>query len=243
MSEFPIDPQDSLNRSAARKAARSATRRRRFAPLAVVAGVGATAALALSMTGTLSAFTAQITNSANTVTDGTLVMSETQTIGANTTTCTSTDGNSVAVNAATCTTINKFGGVANLVPGGTSSATIAIQNTGTATASSFTLAPGTCVQSGNVTGSATTLCSTLTIKVDKVVGGTTTNVIPAGTSLTAAQTGGPFAIGAVAPNASVTFNFTVTLPTTTGTPAVAVGNSYQGLTATQPLVWLFTAGS
>ena len=211
-------------------------RRRRFAPLAVVAGVGATAALALSMTGTLSAFTAQITNSANTVTDGTLVMSETQTVGANTTTCNSTDTNSVAVNSATCTTINKFGGVTNLVPGGTSSATIAIANTGTATASSFTLTPGTCVQTGNVTGSATDLCSKVTIKLDKVVGGTTTNVIPAGTTLAAANTNGAYSINAMAPAASVTFNFTVTLP-------AGLGNTYQGLTATQPLVWLFTAGS
>ncbi|MHA3701166.1 hypothetical protein ACXR2U_03195 [Jatrophihabitans sp. YIM 134969] len=210
--------------------------RRRFAPLAVLAGVGATAALALSTTGTLSAFTAQITNSANTVTDGTLVMTESQTVGQATTTCNSTDTNSVAVNSATCTTINKFGGVANLVPGGTSSATIVISNTGTATASAFTLTPGACAQSGNVAGSATDLCSKMTIKLDKVVGGTTTNVIPAGTTLAAANTNGAYNINSMSPNAAVTFNFTVTLP-------AGLTNAYQGLTVTQPLVWLFTAGS
>ena len=234
---MPVSPQDS-SRHFARKVGRAATRRR-FAPLAVVAGVGATAALALSMTGTLSAFTAQITNSANTVTDGTLVMSETGQNSAGTSvTCTSVDTTTVATNSATCTTINKFGYVTNLVPGGTSSASIQISNTGTANAASFTLAPGACAQSGNVTGSATDLCSKMTIKVDKVVGGTTTNVIAAGTTLAAANTAGAVSLGTVAAAGAqvYTFNFTVTLP-------AGLGNTYQGLTATQPLVWQFVAGS
>lgn len=219
------------------------SRRRRLAPLAVVAGVGATAALALSMTGTLSAFTAQITNSANTVGNGTLVMTETQSVGQTTTTCNSTDTNSVATNSATCSTINKYGGVTNLVPGGSSSATVTIANTGTAAASSFTLAPSACAQTGNVTGSATDLCSKLLLSVTKTVGGTTTTVVN-NVSLDAffaankiGGTAGPLSLGSVAANGgSQTFTFTVTLPAGTG-------NAYQGLAASQNLTWLFTAGS
>lgn len=213
--------------------------RRRFAPVALLAAVGATAALALSTTGTLSAFTAQITNGANAVSNGTLVMSETgQKADGTSTTCTSTDSTTVAINSATCTTINKFGYVTNLVPGGTSLASVSISNTGTANAATFTLTPGVCSQSGNVTGSAIDLCSKMTVKVDKVVGGTTTNVIPAGTTLAGANTGGALSLGAVAANGAqvYTFNVAVTLP-------AGLGNTYQGLTATQPLVWLFTAGS
>ena len=218
------------------------TRRRRFAPLALIAGVGATAALALSMTGTLSAFTAQITNNANTVSDGTLVMTETQAVGQTTTTCNSTDTNSVAVNSATCSTINKYGGVTTLVPGGTSSATVTIANTGTAAASSFTLAPLACSQSGAVTGSATDLCNKLLLTVTKTVGGNTTTVVN-GLTLDAffaankiGGTSGPVSLGSVAAGASQSFTFTVTLP-------AGLGNTYQGLGASQSLVWLFTAGS
>jgi hypothetical protein len=228
MSEYQND-----DRAAHRAPRRS--RRLRFAPVAVLAGVAATAALALSMNGTLSAFTAQITNSANSAGNGTLIMTETQTVGQSTTTCNSTDSGSVATNSATCTTINKFGGVTNLVPGGTSSASVTISNTGTATAGTFTLTPGTCTQGGSG-GTATDLCSKMTIKVDKVVGGTTTNVIPAGTTLAAANTAGAVQLGAVAPAGSVQFNFTVTLP-------AGLTNVYQGLNVSQPLVWLFSAGS
>lgn len=219
--------------------ARHGLSRVRFAPAALVAGALATGALALSMNGTLAAFTASITNGNNTTTNGTLVMQETQTINGTTTTCNSTDTNSVATNTATCNTINKFGGATNLVPGGTSTATITITNTGTATASTFTLLPSACAQSGNVTNSATDLCSKMTINATKTIGGTTSAVGTAGATLDGWKTGAGatgYPIGSVAPNASVSFTFTVTLPS-------GLGNTYQGLTASQPILWTFSAGS
>ncbi|QKE86121.1 hypothetical protein HL663_14740 [Arthrobacter sp. NEB 688] len=210
--------------------------------LPLAASVVAASVLTLSTTDALSAFTAQITDSVSTVGAGTLQMTETQSVGGATTTCTSTDGGSVATNSATCTTINSYGGATTLVPGESSTSSVTLSNTGTHAASGFTLEPGACSQSGDVSGSANDLCDTLLLSIDQTVNGTTTNVLRP-TSLddfrAANRSGGssgPLALGAVAAGASRTFTFTVTLPAGTG-------NAYQGLTATQGLTWLFTAGS
>lgn len=209
--------------------------RRRLTLVSLLTGMLGVVVLALSMNSSLAAFTASITNSVNTAAAGTLIMEEKNSAG--TVTCLSTDGtgNNVATNAATCATINKYGGSTTMVPGQTVSTTVTIRNAGTATATGFTLAPGTCTQSGNVTGSATDLCAKLGVVITQTVGGTTTTISPASSTLTSLASGGALALAApVAPNTTVTFTFAVTL-------AAASGNTYQGLAASQPLVWTFTA--
>lgn len=210
--------------------------RRRFTPIALVAGVAASAAIALSMTGTLSAFTAAITNSTNTAASGTLVMQEKNSDG--TVTCNSTDGgaNGINVNAATCATINKYGGSTTLVPGASSATTVTIANTGTVPANGFTLAAGTCTQGTNGTpnGNANDFCAKVSLVVTQKIGAAAATTIINGTTLTAlagttTTLGAPIAAGTV-----VTYSFTATL-------ASAAGNTYQGLSASQPLTWQFTS--
>ncbi|GAA1843717.1 hypothetical protein ACFFOM_03950 [Microlunatus capsulatus] len=209
--------------------------RRRLTLVALLTGVLGVVVLALSMNSSLAAFTASITNSVNTAAAGTVIMEEKNAAG--TTTCLSTDGsgNNVTNNAATCATINKYGGSTTMVPGQTVSTTVTIKNVGTAPAASFTLAPGTCTQSGAVTGSATDLCAKLGVVITQTVGATTTTISPASSTLTTLAAGGALTLTSpVAAGASATFTFAVTL-------ASAAGNTYQGLAASQPLVWTFTS--
>jgi hypothetical protein len=204
-------------------------------PLVLTAGVLGAALLTASATGTLSGFVASIQNSTNTAATGTLVMQE-QNAGA-TVTCLSTDGGTVSTNTSTCSTINKFGGSTTLVPGGTSVTTVTIKNIGTATANTFTLAPtAVCAQSNNgtVNGSATNLCSTLTLAIS---GGTTVASQTLDAFYAAYRTGGtsgPISIGTVAPGATLSFTYTVTLPS-------SAANTYQGLQASMPLTWTFNS--
>lgn len=206
--------------------------RRRFSPLVLAAGAGSVVALSLSMTGTLSGFTASIANSVNTAASGTLVMQEQNAAG--TVTCLSTDGGSVSTNAATCATINKYGGSTTLVPGTPVPTSITIKNVGTVPASTFSLTPGTCTQTNNGTpnGSALDFCTKLAVVIKS---GATSVFSGTATSL---ATGGaitlPAGIAPVAPGASVPFTFTVTLD-------AAAGNPYQGLAASQPLTWAFAS--
>ena len=207
--------------------------RRRFAPAALAAGVAASAAVALSMTGALGAFTAQITNSTNTAATGTLTMQET----GGSSTCNSTDGsgNNVSTNTYSCTTINKYGGSTTMIPGTPVATTITIKNTGTVAANTFTLTPNACTPgtNGSVNGSATDICSTMTVGVSETVGGATTTPVATKT-LTAFNTAGAVTLPALAAGTVATFTFTVTLP-------LASGNTYQGLSVSQPLVWQFSS--
>ncbi len=212
-------------------ASHSRPKRRRFTPAVLAGGVLGTVLLSLSMTGTLSAFTAQITNDTNTAASGTLIMKEANAAGD--VTCLSTaTGSAVSTNVATCTTINKFGGSKTMLPGTTVTTAITIQNVGTAPASTFTLAPGTCTQSNNgaPNGTATDLCAKMKIVIKS---GAAT--VFSGTLATLAATTPPIAI-TPAPAAGVTvpFTFDVTLD-------AAAGNTYQGLSASLPLTWAFSA--
>ena len=151
-------------------------------------------------------------------------------------TCLSTDGtgDNVTNNTATCATINKYGGSTTMVPGQTVSTTTTIKNTGTAPVAGFTLAPGACTQSGNVTSSATDLCAKLGLVVSQTVGTTTTPVTPATSTLASLATGGALTPTApVAAGTTSTHRFDVTRSAT-------AANTYQGLSALQPLVWTFT---
>ncbi|WIB15788.1 hypothetical protein DEJ34_01275 [Curtobacterium sp. MCPF17_050] len=208
----------------------SPLKRLRFAPVALLAGIFAAVLLSLSLTGTLSGFAASITNSSNTAASGTLIMQE-QNANASVT-CLSTDGGSVSTNSATCSTINKFGGSTTMTPGNTVNTPITIKNTGTAAANTFTLTPGAaCTQTANGTsnGTATDLCA----KMNLVITSGSTTVF----SGTLASFKGAAAISlptAPAAGASVPFNFAVTLDS-------SAGNTYQGLAASVPMTWTFTA--
>jgi hypothetical protein len=204
----------------------------------VVAGlvVAGGFSLAASVQGSLGTFTASITNNANTTATGTLVMQEQN--AAATVTCNSTDAgltaNDINTNSSLCSTIDQYGGTSSpLVPGGSVATTITFRNTGTAAASAFTVTPGACTQSaaGATSGSAIDLCGKLTVAVTKTVSGTTT-AVGSGTA-TALGSGGALNIGSLAAGASLSITFTVTLSS-------SAGNTYQGLNASQPMVWQFT---
>lgn len=211
------------------------SKKRKLSLPLIVAGGVSSLVLALGMSPTFSAFTASITNSLNTAAVGTLWMTETD--SSNTITCNSNDalptGNSLGNNnAATCTTINKYGGK-TMVPGGLpQNTTVKITNNGTITPTTFTLAPQGCTQVlGTPNGGATDACNKFIIKVYK--GADTTG--PQLIILPSEQTAGTFvtALGltALAPGASQQYTFSVQLSD--------VGNTYQGITITQPLKWTF----
>jgi hypothetical protein len=212
--------------------------RRRLAPFAIAASVVASATLGLSATGTLSAFTASITNTTNTASAGSLIMQETD--GAGATTCLSTSGTNNSFT--TCSTINKYGGVTNqLVPGGAPNVTtVRLYNTGTTAVNAFTLAPGTCTKSGTGTGD---LCgqALLTLTCAPVTGGTVGTAVTLYTGVALNALGASKDIKAasstcVPPTSStnyVQFTFSVQLSS-------AADNTVQAQTVSQPLVWTYT---
>lgn len=184
------------------------------------------------MTPTFAALTAAITNSTDTAGSGALVMQEADSTG--TILCNSNDV-STANNTATCANINKYGGNLAMIPGQTVTTNITIKNTGTVTATAFSLAGGACTQSTNGTanGTATDLCAKMNLVITS---GTTT--IYTGTAagfatqnlnlLTLLSSSG------VAGGATVPFSFAVTLDS-------SAANTYQGLKILQPMTWTFGA--
>ncbi len=219
-------------------------RRRRFrAPLIIAAGLLATLTLAFSTSGVLAGFTASITNSANSVGSGTLLMKENQT----TTNClSSTAGTVSTANAGTCSTINKYNGSIVAVPGVALTSTMTITNIGTIAAPTFTLLPGTCSAAANAGSTASgTGTATFCTKVDVTINNNTTGkcVFPASTTaacgaptntntLATLATGGLITLPALAAGASTDFTFTVMVDNT-------ATNDHQGLTAAQTLQWSF----
>lgn len=121
-------------------------------------------------------------------------------------------------------------GTSNLV-----TTNVTFKNTGTASAASFTLAPGVCTKglNGTPNGSATDFCSKINVTITS---GAT--VVQAKTTLTALAAGGAIALPAAlipAPGgAAIPFTFVVALDTT-------ADNTYQGLSASQPLVWTLSS--
>ena len=87
----------------------------------------------------------------------------------------------------------------------------------------------------SVSGSASDMCAKLGVVVSQTVGANTTAVSPTGSTLASLATGAPLTLTApVASGTTITFRFDVTLSST-------AGNTYQGLGASQPLVWTFTS--
>ena len=213
-------------------------RARRRAPLVVVAGLLGALAMSLAMTGSMSAFVATIVNTTDTGAAGSVVLREADADGS--TTCSSTDSATVSSNASTCSTINKYGGSRTMVPSnaaGTSNAvvtTVTFRNTGSAPASSFTLSVGACTQSrnGTVNGSATDLCSKLrgTISSGSTVLGSASLAEAAGVTFALP----PSMVPASGSATTVPITFTVLLDN-------SADNTYQGLSASQPITWTLSS--
>lgn len=215
---------------------KSAARRNRES-LPWIGGAVAALILTLGVNGTLSSWTsAIITNDTNTVaTAQAVILQEVQ--GANT--CRSSADVS---NSYTCTTINKYGGTASpLVPGGSQVSTVTFTNVGSANATTFALAPGSCSQTptaGSGTVPATNLCTSgdLTVAVG-CSPGATYSAGSAWTDLAYAAAAPPTATkthnaagGDLNAAATWTCQFTVAL--SASAPVAA-----QGITLTQPLTW------
>jgi hypothetical protein len=200
--------------------------RRRFAPLVMLGSVAAFAMVSFAVAGTLSGFTASINNTVNNAGAGTLVMEE----DSGALTCLSSTGTAVTTaNAGTCATINKLGGNLAMVPGQVVTTTLTVKNNGTITPTTFTLTPSTCSQTHNALlfGSATDICT----KMQVVIKSGTTAVFSGTAATLSALVTIPVAV-IPGPGASTPFTFTVTLDAT-------VDNSYQGLIASQTLLWSF----
>jgi len=217
-------------------------RRVRFAPAAIAAGAVGALLLTVSLSGTLSGFTAGINNTNDTASSGVLTMSETTT-GTTPVTCTSTDSQTVsATTAAQCTTINKYGAATLLVPGATGPTTsVVIKNTGTVTANTFTMVPAACTYAAVATpsGNATDICSQLTIVVTSGTGATPTAVFSGTLAQFAGASSGTtpkltMPVSTLAAGASVQFNFTVSLSS-------AATNADQNLQASQPIQFNFAS--
>lgn len=247
MSDFPSQPESSAPTPSHRRFGG-----RKLGHLAWVAGAVATAMVGLSVTGTISGFTASITNTQNTTGSGTLIMQETNNAG--TVSCYSngaTANATIGTNANNCATINKFGGDVtpdtaglNLVPGAAGNTTIVkIKNAGSISATTFTLAPSTCTQSNNTGnsvvagvgayGTATDLCT----KVNVVIKQGATTVFSGTAAQLASGTGATTPLvanlGPVAAGSLVSMTFVVSLDTT-------AGNTYQGLALNLPMTWNFS---
>lgn len=210
----------------------AAPRRRRLALPVVLAGSIASLILALGLSPTVAAFTASIQNTIDTAGAGSLTMRETDSAG--TTVCNSTDGGSVSTNAATCSTINKYGGNLTMTPGQTVTTSVNIINTGSVSATAFSLAPGACTQSSTAAshGTATDLCAQMTIAVTSGSSTLYTGTLAGFTS--AVDVLNKIGASAVTPNTTIPVAFAVTLP-------ASVGAAYSNLQVSQPLTWTFTS--
>jgi hypothetical protein len=215
--------------------------RLRTTPLAIVTGLAAAVLMALTMTGTLSAFTASITNASTAATTGSLVMRHDGSSGQSCYSTGSKDTPISTTNTAACSTVSAFG-TGLLAPDSTpsqseSSGTITVHNDGTVAARTFTLArSGACATGktstqggGPSSGTASDLCGQITLDVladeKSVWRGTLTQLGAESTVVT---------LPSVPAGESVKVTFTTKL-------ADGLSNDYQGLTATVPLTWTFTA--
>jgi len=200
----------------------------------VLSGCVSSLVLLLGMTPTLGAFSASISGDANSAGTGTIVMREMDSSG--TITCLSTDGGGLAVNAASCSAMNRYGGDMGMRPGDSVGIVTYIRNVGTVAASSFSLTPGVCLQSATGTrpGSATDFCSRISVSITSdaatIFSGTAETLGAAGTIDVLSRLG----LARVEPGQQTPLTVTTTMDP-------AVDNSYQGLKVWQPLTWTFSA--
>lgn len=215
--------------------------RRRVVPLVWTASAVAAVALALGVSGTLSAWTsAVVANDTNTVATAAAVILE-EASGASTP-CFSSSG---TANSSTCTTINTYGGTtAPLSPGQSQQVDVTFSNVGSAGASSFKVVPGTCSQLPAANAVATPPINALC---------TATNELTVAVSC---SPGTSYASGTAWSDLVSTPVPGSTLPTLTHTPGMAAGASAtcrfslalnanasvtdQGVVVSQPLTWTLT---
>ncbi|MEV5003806.1 hypothetical protein [Nocardioides sp. LML1-1-1.1] len=196
------------------------------------------------MTGTLSGWTtAIITNSDNSaVTASAVILQETGPGSQGTPVCRSSDGGQSPVNSYTCTTVNKYGGTGSpLFPGDSRTVDIVFKNIGGAPATSFQLAPGTCLQSpaaGSGTPAAADLCVNGDLRISVSCSpGTSYSLGTAWSDLAYAAAAPPSATkshtasgGDLNAGSSWACRLTVAL-------ASGAGVTGQGITVSQPLTW------
>lgn len=225
-------------------------RRRRFSPLLWMASLGAVGILALGITGTLSQFTASITNTNNeveTVGPNAFGFSESLVVDGQPETpacATASAGDSV-----NCDTINKNGEIGEpatpLAPGQVRTTTVRLQNTAIPTGLSgdLTLSVEPCGQvpgvgepnTGNNGVPAGDLCGTVLVTVSCSATPSQPAFDVGPVSLTAFAGGSPYTVaGAVPPGGFVDCTFTTTLP------AGATALDLQGIHTSQPMTWTFT---
>jgi len=186
------------------------------------AGLVASVALALATSGTMSAYTASISNTTNTA--STVSIEMTQGPDASTVACRST-----VTGTTTCST-DLYAG-SGLRPGDTTRGTsTVIKNTGGAAASAFSLAPGVC--NGTVSTS-NSICYWLLVTVTWTTPSGTTTVI---SKQNAGAIGGKSFAISPAPAAGQSGTATVTVSVDPAAP-----NDSQAQTMNQSLVWTFTA--
>lgn len=141
-----------------------------------------------------------------------------------------------ASGAASCSSINAFGGASPVTPGGSRVTTLVFTNAGSSPARSFAVDAGTCSQarSGRVSGSATDLCDLFSVELTA-----------AGTTIfrgSVAEFGRADAIdilsragvGPVAGGQSIAVTLTLRL-------SAAADNRHQGLRIVAPIAWTFGA--
>lgn len=224
-------------------------RRRRFSPLLWMASLAAIAVLALGITGTLSQFTASITNTNNEVeTAGPEAFGFSESLVVNGTPQSPACAVASAGGSVNCDTINKNGAVGApatpIAPGGVRATTVRLQNTASgpgALSGALTLAVAACTQTppagepnpANGDIAAGDLCGATLVTLACAGAGQEFTTGPV--SLTAFAAGSPYTIAAtVPPDGFVDCTFTTTLPTT----ATAV--NLEGIITSQPMTWTFT---
>jgi hypothetical protein len=225
-------------------------RRRRFSPLLWTTSLGAIAILALGIAGTLSQFTASITNTNNNVetagpesfgfSESLIVDGQPQTPAC----ATASAGDSV-----NCDTINKNGEVGDpatpLAPGQTRNTAVRLLNTAVPTGLSgdLTLTVESCTQvpavgtpnPANNDIAAGDLCGAAQVTVSCSTVPATTPFDVGPVSLTALASGSPYTVAAaIPPGGYADCTFTTTLP------ATATAVDLQGIVTSQPMTWTFT---
>lgn len=220
-----------------RSGTRDAGRRLGRAPLLWWAGAAAALVLVLGAGSTLSGWsTATIGNTDNSVrTAGAVILQETS--GA--VTCLSSAS---PTNAASCATINKYGGTGTpLAPGGSQTVDVTFTNLGAAVATSFTLVPGSCTSSPSTgTPTPTNLCTApgeLTVSVNCSNGA---SFVAGSKWADLSYTGVPGAMGTLTHTAALPTNATWTCRFVASLPLTASVLD-QGVTVTQPLTWNLNA--
>jgi hypothetical protein len=208
------------------------SKKRKLSLPLIVAGGVSSLVLALGMSPTFSAFTAQITNSVNNATAGTLILTETGgSVICNSNDTTPSTNTLGTTNASTCA-IDKFGPNTPLAPGQSLTTTVTMKNSGTVTPTSFSLTPQACSQVlGTPNGGASTACNKFNIKVylGSTAGTTPLNGVGQQTASTFATA---LNLTPLAPGATQDYTFVIQLDS-------SADNSYQGITINQPLVWKF----